>query len=324
MGFHDIRFPTTLTPGAMMGPAFNTGVTEMSSGAVQTVSRWDGGKHHYDASRSVAKLDDLYDIKTFFMARDGSANSWRWMDKADYSTTINGRTPADGNSTVAVSHNDVVIGTGNGTLKTFQLKKLYVSGPSTRSRNITKPVAGTVLVGLATVNQPTGWSVNTTTGVITFTTAPGAGVQVSAGCEFDVPVRFGEDLDAGAFQQSIDNFNAGGVRSIPVIEDFDGPIVDEEYPYGGSDNFNVTASFGVNLTRGAAQFWNVTVASLTATMPSEGLIGEGFGHLVVKNTGTQTITVARSDGTTEFTIVAGGTALFMMGTFAGVRRWFAV
>ena len=44
--------------------------------------------------------------------------------------------------------------------------------------------------------------------------APGAGVEVTAGFEFDVPVRF--DTDAIRVQAS--TFQAGEVPSVPVIE----------------------------------------------------------------------------------------------------------
>ena len=81
-------------------------------------------------------------------------------------------------------------------------------------RPITKPVAGTVVVSLNNVSQPSGWSVDTTTGVITFGTAPGAGVIVRAGFEFDVPVRFDDE----ELQLSADAFQAGSIPTINVIE----------------------------------------------------------------------------------------------------------
>jgi uncharacterized protein (TIGR02217 family) len=51
-------------------------------------------------------------------------------------------------------------------------------------------------------------------GVVSFTTPPGAGVQVRAGYQFDVPVRFAEDsleIDAALFA-------AGDAPSVPLIE----------------------------------------------------------------------------------------------------------
>ena len=57
-------------------------------------------------------------------------------------------------------------------------------------------------------------TVETTTGVITFAYAPDVGVQVSAGFEFDVPVRF----DTDRIQTSVASFHAGEVPSVPVVE----------------------------------------------------------------------------------------------------------
>ena len=58
---------------------------------------------------------------------------------------------------------------------------------------MTKPVGGTVKVYLDSVEQVAGWSVDTTTGLITFGAAPAAGVEVTSDFEFDVPVRFDTD-----------------------------------------------------------------------------------------------------------------------------------
>jgi uncharacterized protein (TIGR02217 family) len=50
--------------------------------------------------------------------------------------------------------------------------------------------------------------------MITFDTPPEAGAVISAGYEFDVPVRF----DTDRIQISIANFRAGEVPNVPVIE----------------------------------------------------------------------------------------------------------
>jgi uncharacterized protein (TIGR02217 family) len=54
-------------------------------------------------------------------------------------------------------------------------------------------VAGTVKVYLDDVEQLSGWSVDTTTGLVIFSTAPAVGIEVTADFEFDVPVRFDTD-----------------------------------------------------------------------------------------------------------------------------------
>jgi len=71
-----------------------------------------------------------------------------------------------------------------------------------------------VRIALSGVEQPSGWSVDTTTGVVTFSAAPGAGVAVTAGFEFDVPVRF----DTDALDVTLDLERLGSITSIPLLE----------------------------------------------------------------------------------------------------------
>ena len=92
--------------------------------------------------------------------------------------------------------------------------KRYASGAQSWTRTIVKPVAGTVRIALSGVEQPSGWSADTTMGLVTFNTAPGVGVSVAAGFEFDVPVRF----DTDALDVTLDLERLGSITSIPLLE----------------------------------------------------------------------------------------------------------
>ncbi len=92
--------------------------------------------------------------------------------------------------------------------------KLYTSGAQSWTRTITKPVAGTVALALNGVPQITGWTVNTSTGVVTFAPAPAPGAAITAGFEFDVPVRF----DTDTLDVTLDLERLGSITSIPLIE----------------------------------------------------------------------------------------------------------
>ena len=92
--------------------------------------------------------------------------------------------------------------------------KRYASGAQSWTRAIAKPVTGTVRIALAGVEQPSGWSVDTATGVVTFSGAPGAGVAITAGFEFDVPVRFDTDV----LDVTLDLERLGSITSIPLLE----------------------------------------------------------------------------------------------------------
>lgn len=88
------------------------------------------------------------------------------------------------------------------TATTRQLTKRYgtdktagASGYSTRK--IKKPVAGTVVVAKNGISLTSGqFSVDTTTGIVTIPTAL-IGDTITAGCEFDFPVRFATALPVG-------------------------------------------------------------------------------------------------------------------------------
>jgi uncharacterized protein (TIGR02217 family) len=75
-------------------------------------------------------------------------------------------------------------------------------------------VAGTVRVYLNAVEQLFGWSVNATTGVVSFGTSPALGVEVTADFEFDVPVRFDTDHMA----VTIESYRLHAWQQIPIVE----------------------------------------------------------------------------------------------------------
>ena len=58
------------------------------------------------------------------------------------------------------------------------------------------------------------YEIDMSTGVVRFDSAPGRDLVVSAGYEFDVPVRF----DTDRILVSVASFQAGQVPNVPVIE----------------------------------------------------------------------------------------------------------
>ena len=67
--------------------------------------------------------------------------------------------------------------------------KRSARGAQSWTRPLARRVAGGVRIAISGVEQPPGWSVDTATGVVTFGTAPGSGVAITAGFEFD-PVSY--------------------------------------------------------------------------------------------------------------------------------------
>jgi len=205
MAFLEVRFPDDISRGARGGPERRTQIVELASGGEERNASWANSRRRYDAAYGIRRADDLAAVVAFFEARNGRLYGFRWKDWADFKSCLPSQTPAA---------TDQTTGTGDGTTTAFQLVKSYVSGAQTWTRMITKPVAGTVLVAIDGVEQTTGWSVDTTTGLITFTAAPAAGSVITAGFEFDVPVRF----DTDTLDVTLDIERLGSITSIPLIE----------------------------------------------------------------------------------------------------------
>lgn len=196
MSFVETQFPPDISYGATGGPMYSTDVTETFGGWEQRNINWSQSRGQWNVSHGVKTQSQLDALIAFFRARRGKAIGFRFKDWSDYQAS------------------NQIIGTGNGTTTTFQLVKSYTSGAVTVDRTIKKPVLGTVQIYKDGVLQATGWTVNTTTGVVTFSVAPSAGVVVTANFQFDVPVRF----DTDQMEINLESYGVGGWSSIPVVE----------------------------------------------------------------------------------------------------------
>lgn len=205
MAFHEVRFPDNISRGARGGPERRTQIVELASGDEERNASWANSRRRYDVAYGIRRADDLAAVVAFFEARNGRLHGFRYKDWGDYKSAL----PSH-----AITPTDQQIGTGTGSLQTFQLAKRYISGAQTWVRTIAKPVTGTVRVALGMIEQLSGWTLDTTTGVITFTTAPAGGVIVRAGFEFDVPVRF----DSDTLDVTLDFERLGSITSIPLLE----------------------------------------------------------------------------------------------------------
>lgn len=207
MNFHEIRFPTSLSFGATGGPERKTNIVTMVNGYEERNTPWEHSRRRYDAGLGLRSLDDIEALFAFFESRRGQLYGFRWKDWSDFKSCL---------PSLMISPLDQEIGHGDGQTFTFQLKKSYASGSQDYSRPICKPVIGTVHVALAADPKVLGleYDVDYTTGQIKFKSPPDTGVRITAGFEFDVPVRF----DTDRIHTSIATFNVGEVPNVPVIE----------------------------------------------------------------------------------------------------------
>ncbi|WP_420002996.1 phage distal tail protein, Rcc01695 family [Arenibacterium sp. LLYu02] len=207
MSFHEVRFPETLSFGSVGGPERRTDVVTLANGFEERNTPWAHARRRYDAGLGLRSLQDIAQLIAFFEARQGQLHGFRWKDWTDYASAQPG---------AEVTFEDQEIAVADGATTVFQLAKLYRSGPHSYLRPISKPVAGSVRLGIDNEALVEGidYDLDLTTGQVTLGYAPEIGRVIKAGFEFDVPVRF----DTDRIQTSVASFQAGEAPNVPVVE----------------------------------------------------------------------------------------------------------
>ncbi len=176
------------------------------SGFEQRNKNWSVTRYKYQLDLVAQPLSVFQLVLDFFLTVSGKGDAFRFKDPTDFSATGQATSPAN----------------GDGNNKIFQLQKTYTVGTGNTSRSyvrtISKPIMSTVPAGspLVTSNLEdfqgtqladtvvmyvagvkktlnTDYTVDATTGLVTFVTAPGNGLAITADFQFHVPVRFDSD-----------------------------------------------------------------------------------------------------------------------------------
>lgn len=199
--FLETQLDPMISFGAQGGPKFKTTILELGSGFERRNVDWSSIRSEYDIAYKLKFQSELDVIRALFFSVRGRAYGFRFKDWTDYVMPRQQIGVTDGGVTVA-----------------FQLIKTYIAGVGSYDRPIKKPVADTqvIYVNGVAIAPPDDYAIDTTTGIVTLSTASAAstGDLVEAQCEFDVPVRF--DIDHLA--ASIDHYNVLSVSSIPLVE----------------------------------------------------------------------------------------------------------
>lgn len=203
--FHEVLLPTDFSEGSHGGPQRRTQIVTLRGGAEERNALWANSRRRFDLRYSIKTYAKLQELVAFWEERNARLIGFRFRDWSDWRSR-------DG--VAAITASDQLIGAGDGSTRSFQLAKTYGSAFAPYVRAIRKPIAGSVRVAVASIEQMSGWSVDTTTGVVTFNAAPALGQSLRAGFEFDVPARF----DTDELDQELRHFQIGSLGSIPVIE----------------------------------------------------------------------------------------------------------
>lgn len=207
MEFHEVRFPASLSFGSIGGPERRTEVVTLVNGFEERNTPWAHSRRRFDAGVGMRSLDDIETLISFFEARRGQLHGFRWKDWSDFKSSV-----ASGE----VDYRDQIIAMGDDVSAQFQLVKTYRSGEHSYTRPILKPVKGSVRIGVSGDEMREGvhFEVELALGLITFEHPPNEGTEITAGFEFDVPVRF----DTDQIQTSVASFKAGEVPNVPIVE----------------------------------------------------------------------------------------------------------
>ncbi|MDG1286763.1 MAG: DUF2460 domain-containing protein [Rickettsiales bacterium] len=196
MSFAETQFPADISYGSAGGPEFSTDIVVTHGGREQRNSNWSQSRSRYNVAYGVKAKEQMAALITFFRARKGQAEGFRFKDWTDYEAA------------------GALLAIGDASTVGFQLTKSYTSGATTQARIITKPVAATLKLYFDSVLQMTGYALDATTGIVTFESAPASGIIIQADFEFDVPVRFATDR----LSSSLDDYGVYSVRDIPLVE----------------------------------------------------------------------------------------------------------
>lgn len=206
MAFHEVRLPARLAFGSTGGVERRTEIVTLGSGFERRSTPWAQGRRRYLIGANLRSLDDMAALTAFFEARQGRLYGFRFRDFADFKSCA----PSE-----AITPLDQDLGVGDGARTRFELGKRYGADEAAPERRIHKPVDGTVVIAVDGVQaDPAAFEIELTTGVVTFAAPPGAGAVVTAGFEFDVPVRF----DADRIDVTLESFAAGRMAAVPLIE----------------------------------------------------------------------------------------------------------
>ena len=204
--FHDVSFPFSLAFGASGGPSRRTDITQLASGREHRNTPHAASRRRYNAGAGIKTIDELHDLIAFFEARLGQLYSFRFRDPLDYKSC---------KPSATISATDQRLGTGDGERSKFPLIKTYEDAGGSYSRAITLPVKNNLVIALngsPVLSQDVTF--DTQSAEVFFTTPPQSEVIITAGFEFDVPVRF----DTNQLDIALEAFDAGQLINIPLIE----------------------------------------------------------------------------------------------------------
>lgn len=208
MAFLEERLPVDVRMGASHTDDYAVNIVQTAGGA-----EYRNLVHQYPMRRWTINFtlmrDDLAArVLALYHRAYGKYAGFRVRDFDDYNSSASGRG-------AITSLDQVLLRLSAGV---YQLRKTYGPGGTPLSigrpvRTVYKPVAGTTIIAVDSVPVVSGFSVDTTNGQLTITPAPTSGQVVTAGFDFDIPARFGSNIEIESLSRDVRDCG-----SIEIIE----------------------------------------------------------------------------------------------------------
>lgn len=203
MAFDNVVFPRELS-ALSAGSRWNNTVVQLGGGTEQRNVNWGDARRRFNASNPTLTLVQLRQIEKHFNARRGRGRSFPLRDRSLFQATTE------------------VFGTGDGVTTAFQLMINDGDSGNAYNREIYLPENGTVLIYKNTVLQTltTHYTINHSTGIVTFITAPPVGHSLTWTGNFYVPARYDIDEfpDSRLFVWRNDGTGLADGPEIPLVE----------------------------------------------------------------------------------------------------------
>jgi uncharacterized protein (TIGR02217 family) len=206
----EIEFPRDIAYQAQGGPSWFTTVNEGFSGFEQTNQNWALPKGKWKIALDHKAFSYFQQVYQFWMKAAGRAKVFRFLDLKDYQVT---------NEPCAL----IIDSPYTGCI--YQLQNSY-AGALSPPKPILKPITAaverfdgtycsdTVSIFVNGVQQNSGWTLDYTTGLVTFTNAPNDTVTWSG--QFHYPVRFDMD-DCQAIVEESDTADGNALITWPDV-----------------------------------------------------------------------------------------------------------
>lgn len=202
-------FPSSLSYGSTTIPTYSTRIIGSKTGWEGRNANWESSRARFDAAMLVKTQAQLDVLNNFFHAMKAMAHPFQFKDWGDYKSCGVDDDIASDDITIVASASSDDIGETN-----FAIFKTYTDGSLTTTRDITQPIASSVLVEKngSPLANPADFSINSD-GEIVLVVALIALDTLKCGFEFNLACRFNTD----ELMTNLESYRVGSANA-PIIE----------------------------------------------------------------------------------------------------------